>query len=148
MQDLRHEGGSQSLEEESDRGGHRRDVSTKTADEGEETSEESNGTKEECDQVESEHKSGQQEVLLGTNELLWNTLFSAKVPWRVKWQRWDWGSAIRIESARWVCAANGEESPSRWVARVRDTVGRGLEEVEFVQRRAVDTTSQDGEQLE
>lgn len=146
VENLRHQGSSQSLEEKSDRSSHRRNVTAQTADKGKETSDESNCAEEERNQVESEHESAQVVVLVRANELLRDTGLSAKVTRRVEWECWDRSATVCIQSI--LLSTDGEEGPSRRIARVRDTIRGGFEEVEFIQRCAVDTSSQDSEDLE
>jgi hypothetical protein len=146
--DSRHERGSESLEEERNEGSHRRDVASKAADEGQETSEERDSSEKERDQVEGKHEARQVEVLMGPDELLRDALLCPKVSWGIKGQGRDDSSAIGIVPGCRVCSTDGEKGPSRRVARVADAVGRGLEKVEAVERRAVDASSQDREQLQ
>jgi hypothetical protein len=146
MVNLRHKSSSQTLEEESDKGSHRRDVSTKTAHERKKTSKKRHGREEERDQVERKHESREVVVHVRSNELLRDAVRGAKVPGGVKWQCWHRLSAVGIERA--LDAADGEEGPSRRVARAGNVGGRGFEEVEFVQGGAVDAACQDGEELE
>jgi hypothetical protein len=148
VKDLRHEGSSKSLEEQSNRRSHRRDISTKTADERKQTRQERNGAEEQRNEVEREHEAREVVVLVRADELLRDALLGAKVPYRIKWQSWDDVSAVGVVAGRWVYAADGEEGPSRGVARVGDAVGGCLQEVESVQGRAIDSTGQDGEELE
>jgi hypothetical protein len=82
------------------------------------------------------------------DELLGDILLSAEVARRVEGEGWNGGSAVCIMSGALVDATDGEEGPSRGVASVGDVVGRGLQEVEFVQGGAVYGAGQDGEELE
>jgi hypothetical protein len=134
------------LEEQSNRSSHRRDVTTKTADEGKETSEKSNGAEEERNQVESEHESAQVVVLVCTNELLGDASLSAKIARWIEWKCWNRRATVGVQSI--LRSADGEEGPSRRIARIGDSIRGGLQEVELVQGCAVNTSSQNGEELE
>jgi hypothetical protein len=120
------------LEEQSNRSSHRRDVTTKTADEGKETSEKSNGAEEERNQVESEHESAQVVVLVCTNELLGDASLSAKIARWIEWKCWNRRATVGVQSI--LRSADGEEGPSRRIARIGDSI--------------VNTSSQNGEELE
>jgi len=99
------------------------------------------------DQVEGEHEPREVEVHVGPDELLRHAVGGAKVAGRVERQRRNDVSAVGVEAGAGVAAADGEEGPSRGVARVVDASRRGLQEVELVQRRGVDGAGQDGEEL-
>jgi len=68
------------------------------------------------------------------NEAGGDAIGSAKVVtvgW-VEWECWHRGTAVRIAAVR-VHAADGEEGPSRWVARLwTDAIGRGLQKPDLV----------------
>jgi hypothetical protein len=83
------------------------------------------------------------------NELLRHALGCSEIPGRIERQCWYACTAIRIESIIIVNAADGEESPTRWVSGSRDVayVG-GFEEVELVLRSGCDAAREDGEELE
>jgi hypothetical protein len=146
--DLRHQRSSECLEEESDGSHQRGKVSSKTAAESQKTGDEGHGSEEEGDQVEREHEARQVEVLVRANKLLRNTFLCAKVPRRVEGQRWDGRPAVRIVPRRRVDPADRKEGPSRRVSRVGNAVRGRFEEVEFVQRSAVDAASEDVQELE
>jgi hypothetical protein len=146
--DIRHQSSCQRLEEECNRGGHRGNVSTKTAHKGKETSEKSNGTKNKRNQVEGEHESRQIVVLVSTNELLGDTVLGSKVTGRIERKCWNDSAAIRIVSCRWVRSTDGKEGPSGWVARTGNSTSRSLQEIEAVEGCAVDSASEDGKELE
>jgi hypothetical protein len=146
MSNLRHESSSQRLEEESDKGSHGGDVASKTADKGKQASDERNGAEEERDQVEGKHEPREEEEFFLANELLRDASLGAKVTGRIEWVSRLGRAAVGIEAV--FSAADGEESPSRRVERAGDVVGSALQEVEFVQGRAVHTASQDGEELQ
>lgn len=139
MPNLRHESSSQSLEKQSDEGRHRGDVATETANKGKKTSNEGDGAEEQCNQVESEHEPREIVVLLRAKELLRDASLGAKVARRIEWKRRLGRTTVGIETI--LSAADGEKGPSRRVERARDAAGRCLQEVEFVQGRAVHAAS-------
>jgi hypothetical protein len=145
--DLREQGSGQSLEEQSNGHGEAGQVATEARAQSQKTGEQGADGEEQRDQVKCEHEPREVEVHVGSNELLRHAVGGAKVARRVKRQRRNDVSAVRVEAGAGIAAADGEESPSRGVARVVDATGRGLQEVELVQRRRVDGAGQDGEEL-
>lgn len=145
---IRHEGGSERLEEESNKGSHGREVATKTAAESQDTSSQGNGCEDQGDEEKGKHEAREVVVGVGANELLGNAVGGAKVAGRVKGQGGDNGAAVCIMAVGGVNAADGEVGPSRGIASVGNAVGRGLEEVEQVDGGAVDGAAQDDEELE
>jgi hypothetical protein len=80
------------------------------------------------------------------NELLRHILCRAKVPGRIEWQRRDDIATVCVEAV--LSAADGEEGPSRWIARAGNAANvAGFEEVDFVDGAAVHGSGQDGQQL-
>jgi hypothetical protein len=112
LKDLRHQRSSERLEEESDSSHQRGKVSSQTAAKRQKTGDEGHGSEEEGDQVKREHEARQVEVLVCANKLLRDAFLCAKVPRRIKRQRWDGRPAVGIVPRRRVDPADGEEGPS------------------------------------
>lgn len=150
---IRHECSGQSLEEESDGGGHASEVCAQTRAESEKAEQERDDGEEEGDQVEGKHESAQKVVPISADELLRDAGVCIEVllAGRVEWERrMDW-SAITIVAAN--NAAEGEESPARRVGDMSVcatcyAIGGGLEEVDLIQWGALHGAGQDDEELE
>ena len=132
---LRHERGSEGLEEDSNGDSKAREVRAKTSAESKETSEQGQGGEEEGDQVESEHETRQVVVVVSSNECSRNALSAAKVLWGVERQGWDRSTAVCVKAI--LNTANVEEGPARGVARSGSSCRVDLNEVCPVERSGV-----------
>lgn len=144
---VRQERGSKRLEEESNSDGQARQVTAQTRAQSQQTSEQRASSEEQRNQVEGEHEPREVKVHVCPDKLLRHALGGAKVARRVEGQRGHNGAAVRVVARGGVAAADGEEGPSRGVARVADAVCGGLQEVELVDGGGVDGAGEDGEEL-
>ena len=146
---LREQGGCQSLEEQSNGDGEAGQVAPEARAQRQKTGEQRADGEEEGDQVEGEHEPREVEVHVCPDELLRHAVGGAKVARRVKRQRRDDGSAVRVEARAGIAAADGEEGPAGGVAGAGDAGDTGgFEEVELVYGRAGYGAGEDGEELE
>jgi hypothetical protein len=147
IDNLRHESGSEGLEERGNGDSEAREVGTETSAESEDTSKEGDGSEEESDQVESEHETRQVVVVVSSNEGLRNALGAAKVSWGVERTSRDGVTAVCVEAI--LFTAEVEESPAQWVAgRGRSICCVDLDEVCLVERSRVGHARQDDKELE
>ena len=145
---VRKQRSGQCLEEEGDGDRQAREVAPQTGAQSKQTSEQGAGGEEQGNQVESKHEPREVEVHVCSDKLLRHTLAGAEVARRVEGQRGHNGAAVGVESRAGIGAADGEEGPSRGVARGGDAGCGCLEEVEFVDGRRVDGAGEDGEDLQ
>ena len=116
---LRHESGSEGLEEGSNGDSEARKVGAETGAESEDTSEEGDGSEEESDQVESEHETREVVVVVSSNEGLGNTFGAAEVSWGVERTSRDGVTAVCVEAI--LFTAEVEEGPAQWVLSSRSS---------------------------
>lgn len=146
IDDLRHESGSEGLEEGSNGDSKTREVGAETGAESEDASEESDGSEEESDQVESEHETREVVVVVGSNEGLRYTLITAKVSWGVERTSRDGGTAVCVEAI--LFTAEVEESPAQRVLSSRGSCCVDLDEICLVEGSAVCNARENDEELE
>ena len=146
IDNLRHESGSEGLEEGSNGNSEAGEVGTETSAESEDASEESDGSEEESDQVESEHETREVVVVVGSNEGLRNSLVTAKVSWGVERTSRNGRTAVCVEAI--LFTAEVEEGPAQGVLSSRSSCCVDLDEVCLVERSRVCNARENDEELE
>ena len=131
IDNLRHESGSEGLEEGSNGDSEAGEVRAKAGAESKDTSEECNGSEEESDQVESEHETREVVVVVGSNEGFRNALGAAKVSWGVERTSRDGRTAVCIEAI--LFTAEVEEGPAQGIANSRSACCVDLDEICLVE---------------